>query len=141
MRPSTRVDLACVDPVGDFCLGRARRRPTSCLRRRPVLYEVERSGLWGDLDPDCWPPRFCRRDPWGTAVGNRRRAGNGRGEFFENQIRPLLVSRCFKCHTDEKKPKGGLRLDSRDRIVAGGESGPAVIPERPEESLLLQVVG
>src|SRR5581483_1229656 len=48
-------------------------------------------------------------------------------EFFENEVRPLLVEHCQKCHSDNK-PKGGLRLTSRDAVLKGGDSGPAAVP-------------
>ena len=59
-------------------------------------------------------------------------------EFFEAQIRPLLVESCFDCHTDDEK--GGLRLDSRARMLKGGESGPAIVPGDPDASLLMKAV-
>jgi mono/diheme cytochrome c family protein len=59
-------------------------------------------------------------------------------EFFEAQIRPLLVESCFDCHTDDEK--GGLRLDSRERMLKGGESGPAIVPGDPDASLLMRAV-
>lgn len=59
-------------------------------------------------------------------------------EWFEEKIRPLLAARCFECHTDEKS--GGLRLDSREALLLGGESGSAIEPGKPDESLLIQVV-
>ncbi len=58
-------------------------------------------------------------------------------KFFENEIRPLLVAECFECH-DESKSKGGLRLDHIDLILNGGDSGPALVPGRPGESLLIE---
>ncbi len=62
-------------------------------------------------------------------------------EFFEKKIRPLLVMRCFDCHSDQGKGvKGGLHLDSRAGILAGGDSGPALVPEKPAESLLVEAV-
>jgi hypothetical protein len=60
--------------------------------------------------------------------------------FFENKVRPVLVENCFKCHAD-KKPKGGLRLDSRAGLLTGGNQGPAIVPGRPENSLLIQAIG
>ena len=62
-------------------------------------------------------------------------------EFFENKVRPLLVEHCLQCHgnTDEKV-RGGLRLTSRAEILAGGDSGPAVIAGKPDESLLISSV-
>ncbi len=59
--------------------------------------------------------------------------------FFETNVRPLLIERCFKCHS-EAMTKGGLRLDSGEGIQKGGETGPAVIAGKPDESLLLQAV-
>jgi mono/diheme cytochrome c family protein len=59
-------------------------------------------------------------------------------ELFESRIRPLLIDNCFSCHTDDEK--GGLRLDSRDRMLKGGESGPAIVPGDPESSLLIKAV-
>jgi hypothetical protein len=60
-------------------------------------------------------------------------------EFFEREIRPLLVETCGQCHSGQK-PKGGLRLTSRAELLAGGDSGPAVVPGKPEESLLIRAV-
>ena len=60
-------------------------------------------------------------------------------EFFESQVRPLLVEHCHQCHGADKQ-KGGLRLDSREGVLLGGESGPAVTPGQPDTSLLLTAV-
>ncbi|MGV3531839.1 MAG: PSD1 and planctomycete cytochrome C domain-containing protein [Chthoniobacteraceae bacterium] len=57
-------------------------------------------------------------------------------EFFETKIRPVLVAECYECHS-KKKQKGGLRLDSRDALRAGGDSGAAIVAGKPEESLLI----
>ena len=59
--------------------------------------------------------------------------------FFEEKVRPLLVERCFRCHA-EKKHEGSLRVDTRETIVAGGDSGPAIVPGKPDESLLIEAV-
>ncbi len=58
---------------------------------------------------------------------------------FEQHVRPVLVGQCLKCHGATKQ-EGGLRLDSRDAVLRGGESGPAVIPGKPDDSLLLAAV-
>ncbi|MCA9093681.1 MAG: hypothetical protein KDA68_09360, partial [Planctomycetaceae bacterium] len=60
-------------------------------------------------------------------------------EFFENEIRPLLVTHCLECHGEEKQ-EGGLQLTSRKEVLAGGDAGEAVIPKKPGESLLMQAV-
>ncbi len=59
--------------------------------------------------------------------------------FFEARVRPVLVENCFKCHAD-KKQRGGLRLDSRASLLTGGDQGAALVPGKPEESLLIKAV-
>lgn len=62
-------------------------------------------------------------------------------DFFEKKIRPVLVERCFKCHSEKAESvKGGLLLDSREASRRGGESGAAVVPGDLEESLLLSAL-
>ncbi len=60
-------------------------------------------------------------------------------EFFERNIRPVLAAECYECHSSAKK-KGSLALDTREGVLKGGESGPAVIPGQPNSSLLLQAL-
>jgi Protein of unknown function (DUF1553)/Protein of unknown function (DUF1549)/Planctomycete cytochrome C len=59
--------------------------------------------------------------------------------YFEKQVRPLLVEQCHGCHS-AKKTRGGLRLDSREAILKGGDTGPAVVPGKPEKSLIVSAV-
>lgn len=61
-------------------------------------------------------------------------------ELFERRVRPTFADRCVRCHGPReggKPPRGGLRLDTPAGLLAGGSSGPSVVPERPEESPLL----
>jgi hypothetical protein len=61
--------------------------------------------------------------------------------FFEKSIRPVLVEKCYKCHSAEaEKIKGGLLLDTREGIRQGGDTGHAVVPGDPNESLLLEAL-
>ncbi len=61
--------------------------------------------------------------------------------FFEQKIRPVLADHCYKCHsTKAAKVKGGLVLDSMERALKGGNTGPAIVPSKPEESLLLKAI-
>ena len=61
--------------------------------------------------------------------------------FFEQKIRPVLVKHCYKCHSGRaRKLQGKFRLDSRDLIRKGGETGPAVVAGKPAESLLLDAI-
>ena len=59
-------------------------------------------------------------------------------DFFEAKVRPILVANCYGCHTNTAM--GGLRLDSRDAMVRGGNSGAVIVPGKPEESVLIQAV-
>jgi hypothetical protein len=59
-------------------------------------------------------------------------------DFFENKVRPILAENCYDCHTAAEM--GGLRVDSRERLLLGGKSGPALMPGDPEKSLLIQAV-
>jgi hypothetical protein len=61
--------------------------------------------------------------------------------FFESKIRPVLIKECYSCHSSEaKRLKGGLRLDSRAGVLKGGDSGPALVPGKPDESRLLEAL-
>ncbi len=61
-------------------------------------------------------------------------------DFFEKKVRPLLADRCLECHSTEKKVKGGLALDTRAGWEKGGDAGPAIVPGKPDESLLIKAV-
>ncbi len=98
------------------------------------------------------PNRFVRRQtwPWACAVAailmggwpavlpaeDQIKAGT---EFFESQVRPVLVEHCQKCHGPQKQ-EAGLRLDSRAGLFAGGENGPAIVAGKPDESRLIAAV-
>src|SRR5260221_8019972 len=62
-------------------------------------------------------------------------------EFFENKIRPVFAEHCYRCHSEKaEKLKGGLRLDTPEALLKGGDSGPAIIPGDPDASLLIKAV-
>src|SRR5207248_2096334 len=63
---------------------------------------------------------------------------NAPKEFFETRVRPVLAKNCFSCHTSSRM--GGLEMKSREALVTGGKSGPAVVPGDPDSSLLIQAV-
>jgi hypothetical protein len=72
-----------------------------------------------------------------TAQGAEPSAADA--QFFEGKVRPILVENCHRCHGKEKQ-NGKLRLDSLATMLAGGESGPAITPGKPEESLLIEAI-
>lgn len=62
-------------------------------------------------------------------------------DFFEKQVRPLLAAKCSECHAGgDREPKGGLRLDSREAVLKGGDTGPAVELDKPAKSLFLSAI-
>jgi cytochrome c553 len=62
-------------------------------------------------------------------------------QFFEARIRPVLSERCYKCHSrDADKIKGGLMLDTREGMLHGGDTGPAISPGKPEDSLIIDAI-
>jgi mono/diheme cytochrome c family protein len=74
------------------------------------------------------------------AHGNDSPSADG-VRFFENKVRPILAEHCHRCHgPDSGKGKGGLRVDSADAILRGGESGPAIVPGEADQSLLILAV-
>jgi hypothetical protein len=93
----------------------------------PLLLLETRAAVAEEPKPDDQPAAGAAADP--KAV-----------EFFENRVRPLLAERCLECHGPEKQ-KANLRLDSLGAIVKGGDSGPALVAGKAEESLLVQAIG
>jgi len=60
-------------------------------------------------------------------------------EFFEAKIRPVLIAQCYECHSAKSvKVKGGLLLDTKAGLLTGGDNGPAIVPGKPGESLLIK---
>ncbi|MFN9437817.1 MAG: DUF1553 domain-containing protein [Planctomycetota bacterium] len=63
-------------------------------------------------------------------------------QFFESKVRPLLIDKCYRCHSlDSNLAEGGLRLDTREAMRRGGDGGPAVVPGNAEASMLVRAVG
>jgi hypothetical protein len=90
-----------------------------------------------------WPVTlFLAAWAWGVGQPTRLGATDSNGiAFFENKIRPVLVKECYSCHSAEsKKSRGGLVVDTRDGLLKGGDTGPAIQPGKPTESLLLKAL-
>ncbi|MEZ0265275.1 MAG: DUF1553 domain-containing protein [Phycisphaerae bacterium] len=81
----------------------------------------------------------------GLLAGGAARAAEpaipaGELEFFEKKVRPVLIARCYECHSTARKVKGNLKLDTKEGWVKGGDTGQAIIPGEPEKSLLVQAI-
>ncbi len=74
-----------------------------------------------------------------AATGAAKAANRETDDFFEAKVRPVLVENCFSCH-GETKQKAELRLDSRERLLKGSETGPVVVPGEPEKSRLIEAI-
>ena len=61
-------------------------------------------------------------------------------EFFESKIRPVLARECYECHNSRDKAKAGLILDHREAVLKGGDSGPAIVAGKPDQSLLVEAL-
>jgi hypothetical protein len=74
-------------------------------------------------------------------VGQTARAQETGNDLFEKRIRPVLVERCYSCHSKQSnKQRGGLYLDSRAALREGGDNGPAIVPGKPAESLIIKAI-
>ena len=73
------------------------------------------------------------------SIANVAECGD-RFDFFESKIRPVLVQRCYPCHNSIDEQLGGLALDYKGAIEAGGDSGPAIVAGNSEASLLMRVI-
>ncbi len=76
------------------------------------------------------------------ALGDEKSLSDTDREFFEEKIRPILIDHCYECHDSTgKKQKGGLSLNSPSGLLNGGDTGPAIHPGSPDDSLLVKAVG
>ena len=94
--------------------------------------------LWAAQTPQAAPPAATTAVPNSTPTQTTGPPSAKAIEFFEASVRPVLVESCFMCHT--KAEAGGLRVDSREGLLKGGSSGPAIVPGNPDESYLLRAV-
>jgi mono/diheme cytochrome c family protein len=121
--------------------------PDGSLLIASVRHEIE--GLEMPRDEDPLSPReieglaewIAMDAPWPAEATSLAVADEGlspSAQIFVDRVQPLLSQKCFSCHTDRER--GGLRLDSRDRMLAGGGRGPAIIPGNPEQSVLISAI-
>ena len=100
------------------------KRPLNMFRHLPLLTALGAAAMLPAADA----PAEAKMDPAGL-------------EFFEKNVRPIFTERCYECHSKEKGvSKGGLIMDSRQGMLAGGDLGPAVVPGDLKKSLLIVAV-
>jgi len=111
----------------------------SCALARLVI-----PGLLGFFGSAAWLSRFASADETVSRLATAALDDSSDPAslaFFETRIRPVLVEKCQGCHSaDQPTPKGGLRVDSREGLLAGGDSGPAIRPGDAAASLLVQAI-
>ncbi len=78
--------------------------------------------------------------PAGSQWAGAQRPQEDSAAFFQQQVRPILETRCFGCHGGQPTVQAGLRLTGREAMLQGGRSGPAVDPENPASSLLIRAI-
>ncbi len=93
-------------------------------------------GLFGFLSAGFALESLSQESPADVTGESQRR----KLEFFEKRVRPILVKRCYECHGPDSDHEAGLRVDSREALIAGGDSGPAVVPGEPGKSLLIDAI-
>ena len=102
---------------------------------------VKRGGIWDSADTVV--PVAAPASTLGATLvkvsltAAQAKAGPG-DDFFENNVRPIFATNCATCHMD--KASGGLSLNSREEMLKGGDTGPAIVVGDPDKSLLLQAV-
>jgi cytochrome c553 len=111
------------------------RRPIALVAASVVLVGT---ALGAGQAPPAPQPAAPAAASQATTATSPPRAGAQAIEHFEARVRPLLAANCYACHADAAM--AGLRVDSREALLRGGETGPAIVPGEPEKSALVKVV-
>ncbi|HTE17025.1 MAG TPA: DUF1549 domain-containing protein, partial [Armatimonadota bacterium] len=97
-------------------------------------------GLASVLFATCWAAAQTT-GPQATPARRKATPPEAAEAFFETRVRPILVAKCYACHSAKGgRVQGGLKLDSREGLLAGGARGPALVPGDPEHSSLIRAV-
>jgi cytochrome c553 len=101
---------------------------------------IQQGALWPVVKETGTPSATAAQPVHAKAVSYPRPSTPEQLAYFEKNVRPILVNRCYNCHSDAFKEAGGLRVDVGISIFAGGNDGPVLIPGHPEKSLLIERV-
>jgi mono/diheme cytochrome c family protein len=142
--PETSLIIASVTHSGDLKMPKKADKLSDADIANMIEW-VKRGGIWDSADaivPVSAPVSTSGSAPAPAPVkviltAAQAKAGPGE-DFFENNVRPIFANNCASCHMD--KASGGLSLNSREEMLKGGDTGPAIVVGDPEKSLLLQAV-
>jgi mono/diheme cytochrome c family protein len=101
--------------------------PWCLLVSQPLLFLI----FWG-------PALLAAEDGVVTVAAQKEAVSSAQLEFFEKQVRPILVEHCYECHGE--RADGGLHVSSRESLLRGGDTGPALVPGDPDSSLLVEAI-
>lgn len=73
------------------------------------------------------------------SAGAQPPVDSAKPEFYTNQVKPIFAANCASCHSGTNH-RGGLNVDTRDSLLKGGHSGPAIVPGDPQSSLLVKLI-
>lgn len=112
------------------------------LADRPVKVHNVMARRWSPTSARLWTPMKLAIRLLCSAImlAGRVAFAEGAELTFEHDVRPILKAHCFQCHGEEAKREGGLDVRLKRLIEKGGESGAAIVPTKPEESLLVEKI-
>jgi hypothetical protein len=117
------------------------RRPGTTWFDFDAHLDVERPSRFIGVSAACAALLLIARSSVGSGAEKIIEPTREQLQFFEQKIRPILVERCYECHSEESgKSEGGLLLDSREGWMKGGDTGTAVVPGDTEKSLLIKAI-
>ena len=116
------------------------KHPIALLACGLCLFASKSDSLWAQIGQELPNVDALQSQAPQTPPGLRE-PGEAQLTFFEKRIRPVLVEHCYQCHSASSNVLGGgLQLDAREPMLKGGDTGPAVVPNQPADSLLLTAI-
>jgi mono/diheme cytochrome c family protein len=126
--PSKSLIIEAVQQTGDLKMPPKGKKLTDG-EIATLIDWVKRGGIWDEAEA---------AKPVVSLPTSAEIKGGAGDDFFENKVRPIFAGQCGSCH--QARAGGGLSLTSREAILKGGETGPAIVPGDPDKSLLIEAV-